>query len=58
VVDADVLYDAVDRLYADRQNQEVAMAAEGSLWKLKPEGYAPRPRNGAAAEMRKARIGA
>jgi hypothetical protein len=57
--DSDTWEAAFDVLeVAYRQNQEVAMAAEGSLWKLKPEGYAPRSRNGAAAEMRKARIGA
>jgi hypothetical protein len=33
------------------------MASEGTLWKLKPEGHMPRMRNGAAAEMRKIRLG-
>jgi hypothetical protein len=34
-----------------RQNKEVAMAAYGRLWKLKPADYTPPKRNGAFAEM-------
>lgn len=41
---------------AFRQQQEVALSAEGAVWKLKPDGHLPKERNGAAAEMRKARL--
>ncbi|MCO6458556.1 MAG: AAA family ATPase [Pirellulaceae bacterium] len=34
-----------------RQSREVAMAAYGRLWKLKPSGYLPAQRNGVMAEM-------
>ena len=36
-----------------KQSQEVAMAAEGALWKVKPEGYTPVQRH---SEMAKARL--
>lgn len=39
------------------QQPEVAMASEGTLWKIKPVGHLPRPRNGVAAEMVKLRLG-
>jgi hypothetical protein len=47
--------DVLEHAYA--QQAEVAMAALGSVWKLKPDGYSPRNRNGKWAEMNKALIG-
>ena len=40
------------------QQPETAMASEGTLWKLKPDGHMPKVRNGAAAEMRSLRLSA
>jgi len=40
------------------QCAEVAMAALGSVWKLKPDGHSPKARNGKWAEMNKAMVGA
>jgi hypothetical protein len=48
-------YDCLEVAFT--QQPEVGMSAEGALWKIKPEGHAPRERNGAAAEMRQARLG-
>jgi hypothetical protein len=39
------------------QSQEIATTAEGGLWRIKPEGYAPRVRNGIATQMAAARLG-
>ena len=39
------------------QSAEIAMAALGSLWKLKPEGHNPAARNGKWREMNQAVIG-
>lgn len=47
-------YDVLETAF--QQQAEVAMASEGTLWKIKPEGHMPRPRNGVAAEMRKLRM--
>ncbi len=38
------------------QQPETAMASEGTLWRLKPDGHLPRVRNGAAAEIRSLRL--
>lgn len=48
-------YDVLEKVFD--QQPETAMASEGTLWKLKPEGHLPKPRNGAAAEMRRIRLG-
>lgn len=50
-------YDVLEVAY--QQQPEVALSAEGSLWKAKPKGYEPRIRHsGPASEMRKLRLGA
>lgn len=47
-------YDLLERAFS--QQPELAMSAEGALFKLKPEGHTPKIRNGSAAEMRKLRL--
>lgn len=47
-------YDLLEVAFA--QQPETAMASEGTLWRLKPDGHLPRVRNGAAAEMRSLRL--
>ena len=47
-------YDVLVQSY--EQVPDIAMAAEGSLWKIKPAGYTPKYRGGAALEMRAARL--
>ncbi len=48
------LYDVLEEVY--NQQPEVAMSAEGAMWKIKPEGWLPKKRVGAAVEMREARV--
>lgn len=43
--------------HAYRQQPEVAIAAEGGLWQIKPAGYLPRSRNGVSREMSQTRLG-
>lgn len=40
------------------QQPESIIASESHVWKIKPENHQPKLRNGVAAEMRKARLGA
>lgn len=47
-------YDVLEVAFT--QQPEIAMSAEGLLWKLKPEGHTPKIRNGAAADMRRLRL--
>jgi hypothetical protein len=49
-------YDVLEVVFG--QQPEMAMSAEGALWKMKEplNGYTPKIRNGAAAEMRKMRL--
>ena len=48
-------YDILETVF--QSAAEVAMSAEGALWKAKPAGYSPRVRSvGAAAEMQQARL--
>lgn len=42
--------------HAFEQQPETAIASEGTLWKLKPQGHMPRARTGPAAEMQKLRL--
>lgn len=47
-------YDVIEQAFG--QQPELAMSAEGALFKLKPQGHTPKVRNGAAAEIRKLRL--
>lgn len=50
------LFDLIEVAFT--QQPETSLASEGKVWKIKPEGHTPKLRNGVAAEMRKARLGA
>ena len=47
-------YDVLEVAYG--QHPELALSAEGALWRCKPQGYNPRIRNGVAQEIRKLRL--